>query len=129
VNMPMLTRRALCAGTVAIFALSVAGAARAEDVLQAVKARGELIVGTEMQYAPYDFLKDGKQAGFNSELFAEIGKEMNVKVTFLDLPWPSVLPGLEAGKFDIVAGPVSITKNAATATALLLPSAKAPSTC
>ncbi|WP_245489106.1 transporter substrate-binding domain-containing protein [Mesorhizobium sp. M7D.F.Ca.US.004.03.1.1] len=82
----------------------------AADALDTVKAKGELTVGTEMQYAPYDFLKDGKQTGFNADLFAEIGKQLNVKVTFLDLPWPSVLPGLEAGKFDIVAGPVSITK-------------------
>ena len=29
---------------------------------------------------------------------------------FLDLPWPSVLPGLEAKKFDMVAGPIIVTK-------------------
>lgn len=83
------------------------------DTLDTVKSKGELLVGTEMQYAPYDFLRDGKQVGFNADLFAEIGKELKVNVKFLDLPWPSVLPGLEAGKFDLVAGPVSITKERA----------------
>lgn len=78
------------------------------DLLDDVKKKGTLNVGTEMQYAPFDFLKDNTQVGFNADLFAEIGKELGVKVKFADLPWPSVLPGLTAKKFDMVAGPVTI---------------------
>jgi polar amino acid transport system substrate-binding protein len=48
--------------------------------------------------------------GLNSDLFTEIGKEMGVKIEFVPLPWEGVLPGLEAGKFDYVAGPATITK-------------------
>nr|WP_310198551.1 transporter substrate-binding domain-containing protein [Ancylobacter sp. 3268] len=90
--------------------MMLGGLAHAEDLLAKVKAKGELTVGTELQFAPFDFVEDGKQAGMNKEIFAEIGKELGVKITFLDLPWPSVLPGLEAGKFDMVAGPATITK-------------------
>ncbi|WP_210190452.1 transporter substrate-binding domain-containing protein [Ensifer aridi] len=111
---PMKRQKCFPLGLASVVAISFlsAGALYADD-LQTVRDRGELLVGTEMQYAPYDFLEDGKQVGFNPDLFAEIGKEMKVKVTFSDLPWPSVLPGLEAHKFDIVAGPVSITKERA----------------
>jgi polar amino acid transport system substrate-binding protein len=91
----------LCAASVA---------AHADDQLAKVKKAGELVVGTEMQFAPFDFLENGQQAGFNKDLFAEVGKEMGVKVRFIDLPWPSVLPGLEAGKFDMVGGPLTVTK-------------------
>jgi len=94
-------------------ALSVASWAspsRADDLLAQVKSRGELVVGTEMQFAPFDFLDNGSQIGVNADLFQEIGKELGVKVTFVDLPWDGVLPGLEANKFDVVAGPVTITK-------------------
>ncbi|MBS7544223.1 transporter substrate-binding domain-containing protein [Ancylobacter oerskovii] len=94
----------------AVASLAFTGLARAEDLLAKVKAKGELTVGTEFQFAPFDFVEDGKQSGMNKEIFAEIGKELGVKVSFLDLPWPSVLPGLEAGKFDMVAGPATITK-------------------
>jgi polar amino acid transport system substrate-binding protein len=97
------------AATVFAAATIMIGGADAEDVLAEVIAMGELTVGTEMQYAPYDFLENGTQVGFNADLFAEIGKELGVKITFIDLPWPSVLPGLAASKFDLVAGPVSIT--------------------
>jgi polar amino acid transport system substrate-binding protein len=84
--------------------------ALADDQLANVRKAGELVVGTEMQFAPFDFLENGQQAGFNKDLFAEVGKELGVEVRFTDLPWPSVLPGLEAGKFDMVGGPLAITK-------------------
>ncbi|WP_426119064.1 transporter substrate-binding domain-containing protein [Pseudomonas sp. DSP3-2-2] len=80
------------------------------DQLADVKKAGELVVGTELQFAPFDFTENGKQKGLNSELFEQLGKELGVKVKFIDLPWPSVLPGLEAKKFDMVAGPIIETK-------------------
>jgi len=99
--------------------------AYAEDQLAKVKKAGELVVGTEMQFAPFDFLENGQQAGFNKDLFAEIGKELGVKVRFIDLPWPSVLPGLEAGKFDMVGGPITVTKARMERYAYTLPIADA----
>ena len=84
--------------------------ARAEDVLARVKKDGVLKVGTETAFAPFDFIDAGKHTGLNVDLFAEIGKEMGVKIEWVTLPWEGVLPGLEAGKFDMVAGPATITK-------------------
>jgi polar amino acid transport system substrate-binding protein len=107
---------ALCAASACAFA---------EDQLEKVKKAGELVVGTEMQFAPFDFLENGQQAGFNKDLFAEIGKELGVKVRFIDLPWPSVLPGLEAGKFDMVGGPLTVTKARMERYAYTLPIADA----
>src|SRR5690606_23516211 len=57
------------------------------DQLADVRKAGELVIGTEMQFAPFDFLKDGKQEGFNKEFFAEVGKSLGVKIRFIDLPW------------------------------------------
>ena len=96
----------LCAATL----LSLTTLAAHADQLADVKKAGELVVGTEMQFAPFDFLEGGKQAGVNKDVFTEIGKELGVKVRYIDLPWPSVLPGLEAKNFDIVGGPIIVTK-------------------
>jgi polar amino acid transport system substrate-binding protein len=95
------------------------------DQLADVKKAGELVVGTEMQFAPFDFLTKGEQDGLNKAMFAELGKELGVKVTFIDLPWPSVLPGLEAKKFDIVAGPIIETKARQERYHFMLPIAEA----
>ena len=90
-------------------ALGLGGAAQA-DALAKVKAAGVLKVGTETAFAPFDFIDAGQHVGLNVDLFDEIGKEMGVKIDWIALPWEGVLPGLEAGKFDMVAGPATITK-------------------
>ena len=94
----------------AAFALSLSGAAYADDALAKVKAAGVLKVGTETEFAPFDFIDSGAHVGLNVDLFEEIGKELGVKVEWVTLPWDGVLPGLEAGQFDFVAGPATITK-------------------
>ena len=101
-----------------IFLKTLAGAAivlacvgaHAQDVMTRVKQAGVLRIGTETAFAPFDFIKDGDHVGLNVDLFKEIGKELGVKIEWIALPWEGVLPGLEAGKFDMVGGPATITK-------------------
>jgi polar amino acid transport system substrate-binding protein len=110
-----LTRRAAL-GSLAVLAASGAGlfgatrAARADDTLGEIKKRGELVVATEMQFPPFDISDNGVYKGVDRELIDAVAKEMGVKVSYLDLPWTSVLPGLEAKKFDLCVAPVTITK-------------------
>ena len=94
----------------AAMAIGLSGPAFAEDVLARVKASGTLKVGTETAFAPFDFIDAGVHTGLNVDLFAEIGKDLGVKIEWIALPWEGVLPGLEVGKFDMVAGPATITK-------------------
>jgi polar amino acid transport system substrate-binding protein len=94
----------------AALVLATTAGSYAADALASVKQAGVLKVGTETAFAPFDFIDAGKHVGLNVDLFAEIGKELGVKIEWVALPWEGVLPGLEAGKFDIVAGPATITK-------------------
>ncbi|MCQ0988109.1 transporter substrate-binding domain-containing protein [Jiella marina] len=83
----------------------------AQDALERVKSAGVMSVGTETAFAPFDFIDEtGAHAGLNVDVFEEIGKEMGVKIEWVELPWEGVFPGLEAGQFDMVAGPATITK-------------------
>jgi polar amino acid transport system substrate-binding protein len=81
-----------------------------QDALERVKKSGVLKVGTETAFAPYDFIDKGEHVGFNVDMYREIVKEMGVKLEWVLLPWEGVFPGLESGKFDIVAGPATVTK-------------------
>lgn len=109
-----MNRRALINWSMALGATAAVAAlmpsAAFADVLENVKKAGVLKVGTETEFAPFDFIDKGKHVGLNVDLFDEIGKEMGVKIEWVTLPWDGVLPGLETGKFDIVAGPATITK-------------------
>jgi|SRR5271166_163457 len=114
-NQVFITRRvALKAGLAALAAsggfVAATRAAFAEDTLAEIKKRGELVAATEMQFPPFDISDNGVYKGLDRDLIDAVGKELGVKVTYLDLPWTSVLPGLEAKKFDLVIAPVTITK-------------------
>ena len=106
-----MKRRNLIQWTLALgLATGFSLSAQAENTLDAVKKAGVLKVGTETEFAPFDFIDKGKHTGLNVDLFEEIGKELGVKIEWVTLPWDGVLPGLESGKFDIVAGPATVTK-------------------
>jgi polar amino acid transport system substrate-binding protein len=94
----------------AIMTMSLGGVAYADDILAKVKTAGVMKVGTETEFAPFDYIDAGAHVGLNVDLFDEIGKELGVKIEWVSLPWDGVLPALEAGKFDMVAGPATITK-------------------
>src|SRR5277367_1122182 len=110
-----LTRRdALKAGLAGVAASgAMFGATRsafADDTLAEIKKRGVLSTATEMQFPPFDISDNGTYKGVDRDLIDEVGKELGVKVKYLDLPWTSILPGLEAKKFDLCIAPVTITK-------------------
>jgi polar amino acid transport system substrate-binding protein len=106
-----MDKRSFCKWALGVgLAFSLSGAAFADDALSKVKAAGVLKVGTETEFAPFDFIDAGQHVGLNVDLFDEVGKELGVKIEWVTLPWDGVLPGLEAGKFDYVAGPATITK-------------------
>jgi polar amino acid transport system substrate-binding protein len=107
---PTTWRRGLSACIAAAVLLLGVSSARAEDTLSEVKKRGTIVVGTEFQFAPFEFLQGDKPVGFDVDLFNLIAKKLGVEVKWVDLPWVSVLPGLEAKKYDMVVAGTTASK-------------------
>ena len=106
----------------ACFALVSGQRAFAETTLEKIKRTGELTVGTEAAFPPFEFVKDGKIVGYGSDILAEVVKELGVKkLNQLDLPWQGILPGVLAGKFDFVATTVGINAERAKRYAYTVP--------
>jgi polar amino acid transport system substrate-binding protein len=109
------------AGSVCL-ALVAGQPAFAETTLDKIKRTGELTVGTEAAFPPFEFVKDGKIVGYGSDILAEVVKELGVKkLNQLDLPWQGILPGVLAGKFDFVATTVGINAERAKRYAYTMP--------
>lgn len=84
--------------------------ARSAGLLDEAKARGELLLGTELQFAPFEFLVDNKPTGYSIDLMNFVAADLGVKTHIQDLPFASVLPGLDAKKYDLVEATTTITK-------------------
>ena len=60
----------------ACLALVASQPAFAETTLDKIKRTGELTVGTEAAFPPFEFVKDGKIVGYGSDILAEVVKEL-----------------------------------------------------
>lgn len=118
----MLLHRVAAAG---VFALLAVAAARA-DQLETIKAKKEIVIGTEAQFAPFEFLQNGKIVGYGPDLMHFILQELpEVRVKQLDLPFQGILPGLAAKRFDFVVTSVTMTRERLAKFAFTVPIADA----
>ena len=71
-------------------------------VLADVKERGRLIVGTEAQYAPYEF-KDmsANIVGCDMFLASEIAEALGVDLEIVDMAFDGIIPAVQSGQVDI----------------------------
>ncbi|WP_245472234.1 ABC transporter substrate-binding protein [Rhizobium jaguaris] len=93
---------------VAILSAGVASAAgldqKLHDMLpEKIKSAGEIKVGTEPQTPPYDFYGDDNKTiiGLERELRDEMGTRLGVKFTDMPAQFASIIPGIQAGRFDM----------------------------
>jgi polar amino acid transport system substrate-binding protein len=119
--------RALIFGGVLTLTLAVADAPPAQaDLLEEIKQRGTLVVGTEARFPPFEFVEGGEIVGYSSDMMEHIMQELpGVTLEQLDLPWQGILPGLAAKRFDYVITSVTVTKERYDAYHLSLPIADA----
>jgi polar amino acid transport system substrate-binding protein len=78
--------------------------------LQEIKARGYMIVATEDDYKPFEFMENGKPVGFDNELLAEFRKAVPFQIRQEVIPWTGLLAGVSTGKYDVAVTAAMITK-------------------
>ena len=101
-----------------------------DSTLEGILRRGELRIGLEVGYMPFEmidkrsglrqkeirhggFRRKGRQLslmGFDIDVGIEMAKALGVKPVFVDTFWPSIIPSLNLGRFDIIFGGMSVTE-------------------
>ncbi len=71
----------------------------------AMKSKGTMVVATEAQYAPNEFLAaDGHTiVGMDAELATALGEVMGLKTQLVNADFEAIIPGLAAGRYDLGA--------------------------
>ena len=62
---------------------------------------GILNIAVEGGYEPFSFVSDGNLAGFDVEFICRFCVEYGYQPVFNEVPFESIAPGVETGKFDI----------------------------
>lgn len=90
--------------------LTSCGGKSDDDLLSAVKERGELVIATEGTWAPWTYHDETDTlVGFDIEVAQAVCEKLGVKATFVEGEWDSLLMGLESGMYDTMANGVNVT--------------------
>ena len=124
---------------VCLLSLQLAGCGSSEpgDPLARIRARGALVVATEAEMAPFEYIQpDGSIAGFDVDLARAVADDLGVKLELRNVKFVSIWEDLATGRSDLIASAVTITEERRrsvlfsqpyffTVTALLVNKAKA----
>lgn len=124
----------LQAGAGAILALGVDGCLKSpqnsstlkvsDGLLSQIKKRGYLLVATEDDYPPFEFLVNDKPTGFDHELLEHLRKLVPFEIRQEILPWQGILPGVANGNYDVALTAVGITDERAKTLDFTMPIAE-----
>ncbi len=81
-----------------------------------IKKRGTLRVGVEPGFLPFEMRTPKDEwVGFDVEMIQAFAASLGVKADFVATKWDGIIPGLMAGKYDVIASGMTITEDRAKA--------------
>jgi polar amino acid transport system substrate-binding protein len=81
-----------------------------KSTLNQIIKRGELRVGMELGYAPFEMKsKSGKIIGFDVDIAQSMADAMGVKLRLVAIDWNGMTPALLTEQFDIIMSGMTIT--------------------
>ena len=79
--------------------------------LDSVKKAGKITVATSPDFPPFESLDaNGNVVGIEVEIMELICKELGVEMDIKQMNFDSVLPGVQAGKYDVGMSGISVTE-------------------
>lgn len=108
-NIKIITLATVITASAILSACGKETSGSAENALDEVENRGELIIGTTGDYRPFSYLDEGNQlTGYDVDWAKAIADKMGVEAKFETGEFSGLIPGLSQGRFDVVMSSVHI---------------------
>ena len=96
---------------VMMLALALTGCSTKGSPLSKIEKAGKLVIATSPDFPPFESLSgDGKVEGIEIDILEMICAELGVKLEIQQMDFDSVLPGVQAAKFDMGVSGISVTE-------------------
>lgn len=80
------------------------------DLLEQIKAKGEIVIGTEGTWSPWTYHDENDElVGFDIEIAKAVAEKLGVTATFVEGEWDGLLAGITGGRYDTMANGVEVT--------------------
>jgi len=125
----MLSTRRLGRGLLALLCgavlLGLIPTTASTATLEEIKKRGSMVVATEDNYPPFEFVQDGQPAGLDHDLYKLLKDWAGFQVRQEILPWQGLLAGVVSGQFDVALSAATISDQRAQQLYFAMPIAEA----
>ena len=61
----------------------------------------KLVMATNAEFPPYEYVEDGKIVGIDAEIAALIAEKLDMELEIVDVAFDSIIPGVQSGKYDM----------------------------
>lgn len=73
-------------------------------------AEGALVMATNPEFAPFEYVENGEVVGFDVDLATEIAKDLGVDLQIESMAFDSIIAAIQTGKADVGIAGMSITE-------------------
>lgn len=77
--------------------------------LAEVQEAGKLVVATSPDFPPFENLEGGEVVGIEIDIMNLICEELGVELELVQIPFDSVLPGVQTAKYDVGVSGITVT--------------------
>ena len=100
--MKKITKVLMIAAVLFVASAALFASGTKESALERIKTSGKLVVGTEAQYAPYEFRDSNNNiVGCDMFIAQEIADALGVKLEIVDMAFDGIIPAIQAGQVDL----------------------------
>lgn len=72
-------------------------------------AKTKLVVATSPDFPPFESLEGGEVVGIEVDILNKIAEKMDMELDIQQMDFDSVIPGVQAGKFDVGMSGITVT--------------------
>ena len=76
-----------------------------------IQKAGKLVIATSPDFPPFENLENGEVVGIEIDIMNLICEEMGVELVIEQMDFESVIPGIQAGKFDSGVSGITVTED------------------
>ena len=72
-------------------------------------AKTKLVVATSPDFPPFEYLEGGEVVGIEVDILNKVAEKMGMELDIQQMDFDSVIPGVQAGKFDVGMSGITVT--------------------
>jgi polar amino acid transport system substrate-binding protein len=84
--------------------------APAEEPEFGTVVEGQLTIGSDIPFPPFEYRENGELTGFDVDMMEEVASRLGLETNWIETDFDTIFTQLAAGRFDVVASATTITE-------------------